>query len=95
MTRADGTFKRRDPAATPVHEMVHFGIEESVVKRFKLTHWEKERLVDQICVQRFGSILLKYLLQPRGDKRIDPYINEDSLKNLPAAVAEYTKRYPR
>lgn len=95
MTRCDGTFKRRDPAATPIHEMVHLGIEESIVKRFDLEHWEKERLVDQICVQRFGDILPEYLLQPPGDKRIDPYINEKSLENLPAAVAEYAKRYPR
>lgn len=40
---------------TAIHEMVHLGIEESVVKRLGLTHPEKERLVDNLCNYVFDN----------------------------------------
>lgn len=51
--RADinGNFKRKNPAHTAVHEIVHIGIEHFVTE-FLLTHWQKEGMVDGI-IQRF------------------------------------------
>ena len=48
MTRKDGTFKEPNPAHTAVHEMVHMGIEEDIVKQYGLSQGEKERMVDLI-----------------------------------------------
>lgn len=95
MTRQDGTFKRPNPSHTPVHEMVHIGIEDNIVKRYGLTHREKERLVDLVTLSRFGSILPGYKLQDLGDPRIDPYITNSALENLPDAVSRYVHEYPR
>lgn len=95
MTRADGTFKRKHPSHTPVHEMVHLGIEGNIVKRFRLKHWEKERVVDRICSQKFGSFLPDYWMRPQGDVRIDPYVTEQSLHDLPSAISRYVDAFPR
>ncbi len=48
--------KRKHPAHTPVHELVHIGIEEIIVQRFKLSHWEKERTVDLVTSKMFGQV---------------------------------------
>ena len=95
MTRNDGTFKRPHPSHTPVHEMVHIGIEEGIVKRFKLAHREKERLVDLITSNKFGSFLPGYQLQDLGDPKIDPYITDEALNNLPLAIENFVKDFPR
>jgi membrane-associated protease RseP (regulator of RpoE activity) len=75
--------------------MVHIGIHENIVKRFRLTHWEKERVVDLICSIKFGDILRGYRIQPRGERNLDAFVNEDSISNLPGAVEAYVERYPR
>jgi hypothetical protein len=94
-TTLDGRFKRGDPLHTIIHEMVHIGIHENIVKRFRLTHWEKERVVDLICSIKFGDILRGYRIQPRGERNLDAFVNEDSISNLPGAVEAYVERYPR
>ena len=95
MTRQDGTFKRPNPSHTPVHEMVHIGIENDIVKQYHLTHREKERLVDLVTSSRFGGILPGYKLQDLGDPKIDPYITPSALEDLPSAVSRYVQDYPR
>ncbi len=40
---------------TAVHEMVHLGIQDSVVKRLDLNHLEKERVVDCLCNNIFKN----------------------------------------
>ena len=82
-----GTY--RDPLETIVHEMMHLGIEEKIVKKFKLTHWEKERVVDQICQKEFKDIFPAYKLQEYGDQGADLDLSLDDLQDLPAAVSEY------
>ena len=37
-----------------VHEMVHLGIQRSIVERFTLTHWEKERVDTYLRRERAG-----------------------------------------
>lgn len=95
MTTLDGRFKRGDPLHTIIHEMVHIGIHENIVKRLRLTHWEKERVVDLICSIKFGDILRGYRIQPGGERNLDEFVNEDSISNLPGAIEGYVKMYPR
>jgi hypothetical protein len=95
LTRQDGSFKRPEPLHTVVHEMIHIGIEESIVKKYDLTHWEKERLVDRICLLEFNHILTNYVLQRSGDLRLDPYITTGSITQLPDAIARFVRENPR
>ncbi|MBU4347257.1 hypothetical protein KJ586_00015 [Patescibacteria group bacterium] len=89
-TNEGGIFKR-NPLHTIVHEIIHIGIEECIIKKFELTHIEKEGLVDAICTNYFKDILVNYTIQDRGDKNIFNIISENSLKNLPKEIEEYKK----
>lgn len=95
LTRKNGTFKRENPEQTVVHEIVHIGIEDSIVKTFKLSHSEKERLVDLLVKNLFSPVFPDYNLQSIGDARIDAYTNGDSINNLPSAIERYVERFPR
>ncbi len=95
MTRKDGTFKKPNPAHTGVHELVHIGIQSNIVEQLGLTHWEKERTVDRICMLKFGDILPNYLPNSKGDTRVDSFITEASLSDLPSAIGRYVNEYPR
>ena len=54
MADRDGNFKRyENPANTIVHEIVHIGIENSLVNTFSLPHSIKEELVDRIVLNPF------------------------------------------
>jgi len=56
-----------------------------------LNQSEKERVVDLI-----GKFLISDpYLQPIGDKRIDEFLNESTVYNLPEAISRYVKKYPR
>ncbi|MFA4833402.1 MAG: hypothetical protein WC619_00965 [Patescibacteria group bacterium] len=90
-TKKDGIFKRRNPIHTIVHEIVHIGIEECIIKKFKLTHIEKEGLVDAICANYFKDILIDYAIQERGDKNIFNIISENSIENLPKKLKNTKK----
>lgn len=94
-TTKDGKFVLKDPFYVIVHEMVHIGIDDNIVNRFRLNHWEKERVVDLICSIKFADILKDYKLQPPGEKKLDTFINNDSISNLPKAIEEYITKYPR
>ncbi len=94
-TDAMGTFRRSDPASTPIHESVHLGIEDTIVRKFNLTHEEKERMVDLMCRLKFAHILPNYKLQKIGDTRIDSYVNLDTINDLPGAIARYVQEFPR
>lgn len=89
------TTSKRSPRRVALHEGVHIGIEKNIAEPYELEHWERERLVDQMCVHLFQEELPGYELQPNGDPRIDPYITHDSLKNLPVAVQKYVTDFPR
>jgi hypothetical protein len=90
-----GNFARMNPIQTVVHEIVHLGIENSVVRKYKLNHWEKERLVDLVCQRKFGEIFPDYQLQEKGDSRIDSYITDEALNNLPLAIKKYVNAFSR
>lgn len=95
LTTAQGTFKRGHPSHTPVHEMVHIGIEDGIVKHFGLSHWEKERTVDLIVFNLFGEVLPGYEPQDKGDRKIDPYVNTETIWHLPEAIGRFVAENPR
>lgn len=84
-----GTFNRPNPSHTIVHEMVHMGVQH-LVDQFKLTHGEKERLVDLFCILMFAEILPGYQGQSIGDRALDPYVTKQAIEDdLPGALAAY------
>lgn len=89
----EGKFKGGDPVETIVHEIIHIGIEESIVKKFRLTHWEKERLVDLLVKTLFAKELPGHKLQGEAKNKIDGYINLESIKVLPETVASYAFKH--
>ncbi len=94
-TNPDGHFKRSDPAHTLIHEIIHIGIDEDIIKAYHLTHWEKERVVDLICALKFDGLIKNYKIQPWGEKNLDPLITKDSIMDLPNAIESYVRMYPR
>ena len=95
ITNIDGNLKESCLGEALVHEITHIGIEKNIVKKFKLTELEKERLVDLICKFKFKDILPKYCLQEMGEKKIDPYITLESLEQLPKVIEKYVTDFPR
>lgn len=89
LTSLNGEFKRPHPDHTILHEIVHMGIESSIVQKYKLSHWEKERLVDLFVKKYFEKELPNYRLQNIVDTDIDKYIVD--LVSLPKEIQEYTR----
>ncbi|MCW5818255.1 MAG: hypothetical protein KIT84_45070 [Labilithrix sp.] len=90
LTTPDGRFKK-EPLHNLVHEMVHIGIERPIVRRFDLTHHEKERLVDRLCIVAFADLLPGYQPQPLGPPELDAFIDAAALDDLPAALGRYRR----
>jgi len=90
-TKESGEFVRV-PYHTIVHEIIHIGIEKSIVKKFELTHLEKEGLVDSICANYFNDLLIDYIIQDRGDKKVFNLISKDNIMELPKIIKEYKKK---
>ena len=83
------TSVRKNKHETIVHEIVHIGIEELIVQKYKLKHWEKEYLVDTICKKYLGSLMPEYMSQ-RIVKKMDKYVTKETIKNnLPSAIEKY------
>jgi hypothetical protein len=63
-TDAEGHGRFDKPFAhTIVHEMVHIGIQKRIVEAKQLTHSDKERLVDRVCLLAFDDLLPGYKVQ--------------------------------
>ena len=76
-TNPNGDFKQYDnPANTLIHEIIHMGIEESIIQRYQVSHPLKERIVDQLVLLHFRTLLPNYRLQEMGEDRIDPYLKK-------------------
>ena len=91
LTMPDGRFKGySNPANTIIHEMVHIGIDSSIVRRYNLPHPTKERIVDLFVQTFFGEFLPDYRIQNFGDKRIDKYLTSKSdFVDLPQKIEQY------
>lgn len=75
-TNEQGHFKKyENPANTIIHEIVHIGIEESIVQNLELPHGTKERVVDHIVFLMFSDVLTDYLIQEMGNTRLDEHLN--------------------
>lgn len=92
-TTSDGRFKTSDNAAhVIIHEVVHIGIEKSIIQELEVPHAFKERIVDQLVVAYFGKWLPDYRVQNMGETRIDPYLEtRRDAKQLKGNVARILK----
>ncbi|MEM7549680.1 MAG: hypothetical protein AAF363_08400 [Bacteroidota bacterium] len=78
-TTPDGKFKQYpNPANTIIHEIVHIGIEESIVVNYDVPHPLKERIVDSFVYLNFKEYLPTYRIQNMGDQSIDRYLKTKS-----------------
>ncbi len=91
LTSRQATFKTGpNPLETILHEAVHIGIEASIVARYRLTHWTKERIVDQFMASHFIDICPGYRMQPNPETRIDTIFGDPSVwDDLPARIARF------
>ncbi len=88
----NGSFGKKSVLESVIHELVHIGIEETIVEKFRLTHWEKERLVDLICVTCFKDVVPNYWMQKIEDTKIDIFATQDAIeKNLPEAIEKFVE----
>lgn len=89
-TTPNGQFKNYDnPANTIIHEIVHIGMEASIMQKYAVPHTMKERIIDQFVSLNFQNLLPDYRIQNMGDNRIDPYLTDkESLTNLSEHVLE-------
>lgn len=92
LTDINGNFKESSPENTVIHEIVHIGIETSLVKKYMLTHNEKESLVDLIVQHYLGSEISTYKVQKLDHINLNTFITSSAhIKNLPNILAEYKK----
>lgn len=89
----NGQFKNyKNPANTIIHEVVHIGIEESIISKYNVPHSLKERIVDTFVSLNFGQYLPDYKIQDMGDLRLDSFIRKKSdLNNLEDIVGQILK----
>ena len=76
-TNQKGDFMNyKDPSNTIIHEIVHMGMEHSIVRKYNLPHGLKERLVDTFVYLMFKKELPEYRIQNMGDIKIDNYLKK-------------------
>lgn len=92
-TTPDGRFKTSENAAhVVIHEVVHIGIEQSIIQALEVPHVFKERIVDQLVVAYFKKWIPDYQVQNMGENRIDPFLkSRRDAKQLKAQVAKILK----
>lgn len=89
------TKSKGPPSNIIIHEGIHIGIEENIVDKYDLTHWEKERVVDKICDLQFSDLLQDYWFQPKADRNVDSYITSETIDQLPKAIEKFINDFPR
>lgn len=94
-TNQNGEFKNYDnPVNTIIHEIVHMGIEESIVQKYNLPHGIKERIVDTIVYLLFKKDLPEYRKQEMGDPNLDAFIlSKKDIRNLDTQIEMYMAQY--
>lgn len=87
-TTSDGEFKGyKNPANIVIHEIVHIGIESSIITQYNVPHTLKERIVDTFVSLHFKQYLPEYRVQDMGEYRTDPYLKEvDDFTQLDSIV---------
>ncbi len=94
LTTPDGAFMNYDiPAITIIHEIVHMGMEQSIVQKYQLPHGTKERLVDRFVDVMFGDVLSNYKVQNMGDQGIDSLLkSKDDFSRLDEIIEQYVEQ---
>lgn len=92
-TDSEGNFMNyTNPANTIIHEIVHMGMEYSIIQKYDIPHGLKESLVDTFVYILFKDELPNYKIQDMGDIRIDKYLNQaDDLDSLNEIISEILK----
>lgn len=89
----DGSFKYgRRPEELFVHEMTHIGLENAIVRKYGLSHWEKERLVDRFVEGCFADVLPVYQMQNIALPDLDAYLDGNGWNDLRNAIKNYKRR---
>ena len=90
-TTRDGKFKQYDnPANTLIHEIVHIGIENSIIQKYNIDHGTKERMVDLLVLLHFKKHIPGYRKQNMGNEKLDSYLkNKKSWKKLDKVVERF------
>ena len=74
-TTPEGKFKNyANPSNTLIHEVVHIGIEETIVAKYNVPHTLKERIVDTFVSLYFSQYLPNYRIQDMGESRTDKHL---------------------
>jgi len=89
LTSLDGRFRGGGAAENVSHEMMHIAVERTLVQRFNLMHWEKERLVDVLVHRELGEWLPEYQIQQNGVVAMGEAIEGVVLSDLVEAVSTY------
>lgn len=90
----DGSFPFSFPIENnTIHEEIHLGVEKTIVDPFKLTHLEKEILVNRMCMVQFGGSIFDYSGRTDDYTNLSIYhaVNSESLLKLPDAIAEWAE----
>jgi hypothetical protein len=92
-TTPQGGFKQyKNPVNTIIHEIVHIGLEKSIVQVYQPPHPLKERVVDLFVKRSFGKWLPDYQIQDMGETQIDALLKKKkSLKKLDEHLAQRMK----
>jgi len=92
----NGEWSSQNRVTTSLHEIVHLGIEDTLVNKFNLSQDQKERLVDLLCnhliPQGYG-----YWMQERGDRSIDRFVQNylaGNSESLERDTANFSRRSP-
>ncbi|NQZ75161.1 MAG: hypothetical protein HRT61_03475 [Ekhidna sp.] len=94
LTNKEGGFmKYQNPAYTIIHEIVHMGTEQSIVRKFNLSHGLKERIVDTIVNLMFREYLPEYEIQSMGNRAIDDYLQKkDDIASLNTILSSFSNK---
>ena len=98
-TTPEGKFTRKSALQPIVGLIVLMGIDENLVNRYNLTHWEKIRLADLICTTYLAEEFPKNSAQKITDPealKIDTFINYEAIANdLPSAIEKFVANKKR
>ncbi|MFV1884140.1 MAG: hypothetical protein ACMZ7B_06625 [Balneola sp.] len=76
-TTLEGGFKQyENPRNTIIHEIIHIGVEESIMQKYDVPHGLKERIIDTFVHLNFKDQLPDYCIQNMGDTRLDSLLSE-------------------
>ncbi len=78
-----------------IHEMTHLGIEENIIKKYTLSHLEKESLVAMMCQINFGDLFVKTRDTDILNNPFNKLLTNESINNVPKMVEDYVLKNPR